>query len=243
MRIVVVDDEALARERLISLLKDEEGAEVIGEASDGDEALLICRRQLPDLVLLDIRMPGTDGMAVARALAEMESPPAVIFTTAFSEHAVDAFDTAATDYLLKPIRRQRLQEALSRVAAQQPAPVTVGDNETTMRRSYIVVQRQGNVQRVPIEEVCFFLADSKYVSARLKRGEALLEEPLKKLEDDFSYAFIRVHRNALVARALIYSMDRSPTGGYRVWLEGINDPLDVSRRHVSEVRNLIKARG
>jgi two-component system response regulator AlgR len=243
MKILIADDEALARSRLIDLI-GELGApfEVIGEAKNGREALLGAERLLPDVVLLDIRMPVMDGIEAARELAKLDSPPALIFTTAFEEHAVEAFEVSALDYLLKPIRKKRLEVSLRKAEVfnrarweklQEQLP------EAQKRRSKICVKIRNDLQLVAVDEICFFRAGEKYVTIFDAHHEWLIEESLKSLENEFCGEFIRVHRNALVARLKVIGLEKSSEGHYFIRLSGCNEKVEVSRRHLPEVRALI----
>ena len=239
MRCLIVDDEALARERLRSLVGELEGLEVCGEAANGREALLQCEALRPELVFLDIRMPVMDGLEAARHLATAEVAPAVIFTTAFEEHALEAYETHALDYLLKPVRRERLAMAVERVrrlthgqapaALREPAP-----------RSHICARVRGTLQVMPIEEIRFFQADNKYVTARDAEQALLIEDALKALEEEFADRFVRIHRNALVARAYVKALQKDAEGRCLVVLEGVEEKLEVSRRHAPELRRWLR---
>ena len=239
MRCLVVDDEALARERLRSLL-EEEGLEVCGEAANGRDALLQCEVSHPDLVLLDIRMPVMDGLEVARHLAALERPPAVIFTTAYGEHALEAFETHALDYLLKPVRRERLTQALERVRRLRDQAVPAPGLPDTGTRTHICARVRGTLQVMPVSGIRFFQADSKYVIARDAQQSLLIEDPLKSLEEEFADRFLRIHRNALVARVYVKALEKDAEGRCLVVLEGVEERLEVSRRHAPEVRRWLR---
>lgn len=242
MRIVIVDDEPLARERLRRLLAEFPGYEVIGEAGEGAQALALIRQTQPDLVLLDIRMPGMDGLQVARHLAEEKLPPAVVFTTAFSEHALSAFDASATAYLLKPIKKEKLREVLQR--ARRPsraAQLELERSETAKpRREFVLATTREGLVRVPAEDIVYFLADQKYTTVHHLHGEVLIEESLKTLEDDFAPWFLRIHRKALVATRFILSLERGKGEEHHlVRLRHASEPLPVSRRRLAEVRRYL----
>lgn len=241
MRVVVVDDEPLARERLRRLLSELPGYEVVGEASDGERALDLIDEEEPDLVLLDIRMGGMDGLQVGRQLGEMELPPAVIFTTAYSEHALSAHDANASGYLLKPIRVEKLKEALLRVRKPTRAQraVTAAPTDKPQREFITATSREG-LTRIPVEDIVFFLADQKYTTVCHLHGEILIEESLKTLEDDLAPWFLRVHRKALVATRYIAALDRE-TQDEQHWLRMKHSPrpIPVSRRRLSDVRRFL----
>jgi two-component system, LytTR family, response regulator AlgR len=244
MRVVIVDDEPLARERLRRLLQEFPGYEVVGEAGDGETALDVIDDEEPDLVLLDIRMGGIDGLQVGRQLAEMDVPPAVIFTTAYSEHALSAFDASAQGYLLKPIRLEKLRDALQRVRkptrAQKPQVAAAADGGKPKREFVLATTRDGLV-RVPVDDILYFLADQKYTTVYHLHGEVLIEESLKTLEVDFEPLFLRVHRKALVNTRYIAGLERDRQGDPHHWLKlkHVNDPLPVSRRRLAEVRRFL----
>jgi two-component system response regulator AlgR len=238
MRIVIVDDEPLARERLRRLLAEFPGYEVAGEAGDGEQALALIREQQPDLVLLDIRMPGMDGLQVARQLAEEKTPPAVIFTTAFQEHALSAFDASATAYLLKPIKKEKLREALQRARRPSRAMLRVETADRARpKREFVLATTRDGLVRVPAEDIVYFLADQKYTTVHHLHGEVLIEESLKTLEQDFAPWFLRIHRKALVATRFIVSLERGKGEEHHfVRLRHATEPLPVSRRRLAEVR-------
>ena len=244
MRVVIVDDEPLARERLRRLLQDFPGYEVVGEAGDGESALDVIDDEEPDLVLLDIRMGGMDGLQVARQLQELELPPAVIFTTAYSEHALSAFDANAQAYLLKPIRLEKLKEALMRVRKPNRAlkpSVSAPDVAARPKREHVLATTRDGLIRVPVDDIVYFLADQKYTTVCHLHGEVLIEESLKTLEDDFSPWFLRIHRKALVATRFIAGLERDREGEQHHWLKmkHAKEPLPVSRRRLAEVRRYL----
>ena len=245
MRVVIVDDEPLARERLRRLLAEFPGYEVVGEAGDGESALDVIDDEEPDLVLLDIRMGGMDGLQVARQLSELDVPPAVIFTTAYSEHALSAFDAAAQAYLLKPIRLDKLKEALMRVRkptrAQKPKAAATPTDGDKPKREFVLATTRDGLVRVPVEDIVYFLADQKYTTVCHLHGEVLIEESLKTLEQDFQPWFLRIHRKALVATRFIAGLERDRQGDQHHWLKmkHASKPLPVSRRRLAEVRRYL----
>ncbi|MDH5633438.1 MAG: LytTR family DNA-binding domain-containing protein [Gammaproteobacteria bacterium] len=239
MRILIVDDEKLARDRLRELVNDIGGHTVIGEGTNGNEAVEKASELNPDILLMDIRMPGMDGLEAAMHLMGMENPPSVIFTTAYDQHALDAFEVNAVDYLLKPIRKDRLANALvkARKLTQKQIQEINDAREEPAARTHISVHMRGNIRLVPIADICFFLADSKYVVVRTEKEEHLIEDSLVNLEKEFGERFLRIHRNALVAREFIKGIEKSPSGTWQVSIKGIEDrKLDVSRRHAASVR-------
>jgi len=242
MKILIVDDETPARQRLQSLIADLGAAyEVVGEAGNGLDALELCRRTTVDLLLVDIRMPGMDGLELASRLARLQPAPAVIFTTAYEEHALEAFEKQAVDYLLKPIRRHRLEQSLQRATALTRAQLQAIDALREPGGQFLTVSLGWSLQRIPIGEVLFFRAEQKYVTVSYKGGEGLLEDSLKSLEERFGDRFIRIHRNALVARKFLRGLKKNLDGHVFACLEGSDQTLEISRRHLPEVRKLLKS--
>ncbi len=242
MKILIVDDEALARERLRQLLGESAGAHECIEAANGLEALAVSVTARPDVVLLDIRMPGMDGLETAAHLARLPEPPAVIFTTAYDEHALAAFDASAVDYLLKPVRAERLFQALSRAGMLHSAQVASlrRSPPASGRRSHVSIRSRDGLQLVPVDEIACLRADQKYVVVHWRGRELLLDEALKELEEEFGDVFLRVHRNALVARDHVLALERQPDGSTSVRLRDVPEGLPVSRRHLPGVRAALK---
>jgi two-component system response regulator AlgR len=242
IKVLIADDEIPARSRLRHMVSEIADSEVVGEAANGREVLQLCTELSPDIVLLDIRMPDMDGIEAARHLDVMEKRPAVIFTTAFDHYAIDAFDAHAIGYLLKPVRQERLERAIDH--AKQFGKLQIDalahglDQRST--RSNICVRRASGLQLIPVDEILYFQADQKYVTVRHLHGEDLIDEPLKDLLEEFSDAFIRIHRNALIARAYLDHMDKDSDGQYNIWLKHGDAPLAVSRRHVTTVKDCLK---
>jgi len=233
LRVLIVDDEPLARERLRRLIDEFADCEVAGEAGSGDEALRMVEEMAIDVVLLDIQMPGMGGLEAARHLDRMTAPPVVIFTTAYEGHALEAFDRGATDYLLKPVRRERLTAALARCRRRTP---NAGDDTA---RSHISATHLGTLTRIPVDEVLYFQADQKYVTVRHRQGELLIEASLSSLEEEFGDRFVRLHRNALARRDALRSLVREE-GRVLIQLNGCDESLEVSRRHLPEVRAILR---
>jgi two-component system response regulator AlgR len=243
MKVLIVDDEPLARRRLATLLAGVDGVEVVGEAADGAQALAAVDRHDPDLVLLDIRMPGIDGLEVARRLALRDDPPMVVFCTAYDQHALAAFDAEAVDYLLKPVRRERLLAALERVRrfnGELAPEVPVATGGKSRQRSHICARVRGEMKLVPISAIIYFLADAKYVEVHFDDGEVLIEDSLVSLEEEFGDRFVRVHRNCLVARERIDGLARTTDGETIVRLRGCPVTLEVSRRNLPQLRRLLR---
>jgi two-component system, LytTR family, response regulator AlgR len=235
LRILIVDDEAPARERLRSLLSELDGADVIGEATTGEQAIQRTIELAPDVVLLDVRMPGIDGIETARHMNVLEQPPAVIFTTAYDEYAMKAFDTQAVGYLLKPIRKEKLAASLAH-ASRLTRPQLQTLPTKPQGRTHIAVKHRDGLRLIPIDEVQYFLADQKYTTVRHLKGEDLIEESLRALEEELGTTFVRIHRNALVSVRHLERIERNPDGQYFVKLTGCESPLQVSRRMASELR-------
>lgn len=239
LKVLIVDDETPARERLRSLLVEIPEAEVVGEAVNGQQSLMRAHELVPDVVLLDVRMPGMDGIEVARHLNALAEPPAVIFTTAFDEYAVNAFDAHAVGYLLKPIRKEKLAAALERAGRltrpQLQKLAATANNDK--RRSHIAARRREGLRLIPIEEVQYFFAEQKYTTVRHLHGEDLIEDSLRALEEEFDADFVRVHRNALVGVRHLERIERNAEGQYFVKLRGCEAPLQVSRRMAGELRD------
>lgn len=236
MKILIADDERPARTRLQQLLQHTDlDVEIIGEAENGDQVLEQCTAFNPDVVLLDIRMPGKSGLQICNQLSELHIPPAVIIVTAFDEHALQAFDAHAVDYVLKPVHQQRLDSALRKAIIFQTAR-----NLDVDKRTHITVKDRGTVYRVPVPDIFYFKAEQKYVLIRTDELELLSTESLRTLEIEFKEVLMRVHRNALVASQHIASLEKHPDGKYYIHFTGINDVVEVSRRHRSDVRNWLR---
>lgn len=233
LRVVIVDDEAPAVRRLARLLENSAWARCIGTAANADGALDVCRREHPDLVLLDVEMPGMDGVDAARRLARLDPAPLVIFVTAFERYAVDAFDVQALDYLVKPVRAERLEQALQRAArARDPGP----------RRAATLAARLGEkLIAIPLDDIRVLVSEDKYTCVHYMGGEALIEDSLLSLEDRFPDRFIRVHRAALVSRAHLRACYTDPAGHERVEVEQCKVRPEVSRRNLPAVRRLLKS--
>ena len=240
MRVVIADDERLARERLRALLAEAGGVEVVAEAADGDAALHACAEHHPDLVLLDISMPGIDGLEAARHLAGFEPRPAVVFCTAYDAHALSAFEAQAIDYLVKPVRAERLAAALARVRTFSAGRAQQGDAAPGHKRTHLCARLRGSLRLVPVDDVRYLQAEEKYVVVHHARGEDLIEESLKSLEAEFADRFVRIHRNCLVARSEIVELRRAPDGHTQAVLRHADHPLEVSRRCVAQLRDTLR---
>jgi two-component system response regulator AlgR len=247
MKVLVVDDEALARSRLVAMLGElGGGVSVVGEADNGRVAVERAAASGADAVLLDIAMPVMDGLEAARHIARLEPRPAVIFCTAYDEHALAAFEAAAVDYLVKPVRLERLREALERArrarAADAPGPAQAVPElaDTPRQRSHLAARMRGNLRLIPIEDVHYLQAEEKYVLVHHARGEDLIEESLKSLEQEFGERFQRIHRNCLVANDEFLELRRQPDGQVQAVLRHGKVPLEVSRRCVPLLRERLK---
>jgi len=239
LRVLIVDDEPPARDRLRSLLAEAGEFEVAGEAGHGEQAIDLVDKLTPDIVLLDVRMPGIDGLEVARHLAALPEPPAVIFTTAFDEYALQAFESEAVAYLLKPIRAEKLRAALAkaaRLSRPQLRQVAAAAREPA-HRSHIGVRGRDGLKLIPVEEVFCFHADQKYTTVKHQNGEDLIEDSLKTLEEEFAANFVRIHRNALVNTKYLERIARDASGQHFVHLRGLPDALEVSRRMAGDLKD------
>ncbi len=242
LKVLVVDDEALARSRLRTLLADctAPAAVATAEAADAVQAMHALQHEVFDAVLLDIRMPGADGIALAQNIAALPRPPAIVFVTAHSEHAVQAFELEALDYLTKPVRLARLQQALQKVERlAHPVPGLPAADALDI----LLIQDQGRTERVPLAEVLYLKAELKYITVRTTRRSYVLDGSLSELEDRHSAYFIRIHRNALIARRAVRALEKhfdpEEGEGWAVRLNGVDEMLAVSRRQLGTVREAI----
>ncbi len=246
LRILIVDDEAPARTRLKDLLDDIAAAcptEVIGFAANGVEALRLQEQVKGDVVLADINMPVMDGIELARHLNRLPQPPVVIFTTAYDEYAIQAFELAAVDYLLKPVRSERLAAALERARQRLPATDAALAGLPSHGRQHFSISERGRILLIPLQDVLYLRAELKYVTARTAAREFLLDESLVHLEQEFPERFLRIHRNCLVARAAVAGVEYVGEGGEGHWemqLNGVEERLPISRRQWPTVKLLLK---
>jgi two-component system response regulator AlgR len=246
LKILVVDDEQPARERLRRLIDDGGQHTVVAEAANGEEALAMAALHSPDVVLLDIRMPGIDGIETARHLNAMQTPPAVVFTTAYDQYAIDAFDARAIGYVLKPVRRGRLERALEHAAriTGQMLKQLADETKLKSRRQHVCTREHGELRLIPISDIRYFNADQKYVTVHHGGGQSLIDDSLKILEEEFADKFVRIHRSALVALAQIDRLEKTPDGKTQIVLRGepVNgdDELTFSRRHLADFRRRLK---
>jgi two-component system response regulator AlgR len=246
MKVLIVDDEKPARDRLAQILDDEADYDVIGETGNGHEALELAAKLRPDVVLLDIRMPGMEGIETAHHLNAMDPPPAVVFTTAYDEYAIDAFDARAIGYVLKPVRRSRLVRALEQASRLAPASLSEAAAAARLdtRRKHVFAHAHGELKLIPVVDIAAFHADQKYVSVDHDNGCDLIDDSLKSLEIEFGDRFVRIHRSALIAVDRIDRIEKNAVGKSRVVLRGdsqVDDKeLIISRRHVAEVKRRLK---
>jgi len=247
LAVYIVDDESPARHRIKELLSDcqlQLPLELIGEASNGIDALEQLSTLNADVVLVDIRMPQMDGIELAQHLNKLEKPPVIIFTTAFDNYAIQAFEQHAVDYLLKPIRLGRLFEALTRARAAVPIRSEILQELTPEARKNLSIQERGKIILIPIEKILYLRAELKYITVRTEEREYLAEEPLGSLEKEFAARFIRIHRNCLVAKDEIESFEKTGDDGaethWTVKLKGLDEKLPISRRQQYIVKEFKK---
>lgn len=240
LRVLIVDDEPLARSRLRTLLAScaSPSVHVAGEAASAAEAAGMVAHGGFDAVFLDVQMPGADGVTLARSLRASGEPPALVFVTAHAQHAVAAFEVEAVDYLTKPVRLERLQAALEKIERRLAA-------DSDAQPDILLIQDRGRTERVPIPEVLYFKAELKYVTVRTAARSYILDASLSELEEKHHARFLRIHRNALVARRAVRALEKhydpEEGEGWAVRLNGIDELLAVSRRQLSAVRDAISA--
>jgi len=250
MDIIIVDDEPLARRRL-SKMVGELGHDVIAEASNSQEAFAMVDQYDPTLILLDIEMPGENGLVLAKKISLLDTPPAIIFTTAYDQYALDAFDTIAAGYLLKPVEKSKLAKALETAKTQtklqlasvaQVSPEDSLNDSTPTKKSRDNIASKGHrgIELIAIENIRYFMADQKYVMVSSTQGQVLIDETLKDLEEEFEGAFVRIHRNSLVSVNHILGLDRDGQGHYHVRLQDVEEKPMVSRRYTSKIKSLLK---
>ena len=232
MRVLIVDDEPLARARMASLLGDCADIEIVGSVGDGESALTAIGEQQPDVLLLDINMPGLNGTALAQRLAG-RARPQVIFCTAYEAHALQAFELGAVDYLLKPVRFERLRDALQRAERRLA-------DQTREPPKYLRGRLRGEEVRIALDEVIYLLADEKYVVVQHRRGELLIEESLRQLEETYPSQLIRLHRNCLVPPARLLGLKTLSDGRVLARLDGSEISPEISRRNLPAVRKLLR---
>jgi two-component system, LytTR family, response regulator AlgR len=241
MKILIADDEALARERTAELLRDIPDCHLLGYAVHGRDAVEKAIALQADVVLMDIAMPIMDGLEAARHLHDCANPPCIIFCTAFDEHALAAFDAAAIDYLVKPVRKERLQQALERARAQLAGVASnIRKLAPTKRRTHLSASLRGSLRLIAIDDIYYLQADEKYVVVHHARGEDLIEESLKSIEQEFADIFLRIHRNCLVSQSEFLELRRDNDGSVHAILRNGKQALEVSRRCVPGLREQLK---
>jgi len=243
MDVLIADDEPLARERLSVLLAELGGHRVVAQVGDGRSVVETCMSQPIDVVLLDIEMPEMDGLEAARHLAALDAPPAVVFCTAFDEHALAAFDASAVDYVLKPVRAERLAAALQRAAERRAGQKNIAPPPPPFPgrvRTHLAARLRGSLRLIPVSEVRYLQAEEKYVVVHHARGEDLVEDSLKGLEAEFAGRFLRIHRNCLVAHEQFSELRRLPDGAVHAVLRDGGTLLEVSRRCLPGLRDQLK---
>jgi len=238
MKLLIVDDEPLAQQRMKQLLAGIEQVESIRTANNGMKAIEACQVEKPDVILMDIRMPGMDGLEAAQHISKIEEPPAIIFTTAYDEYALDAFNVSAIDYLLKPVRGQDLQAAIEKACSLNSAQLNTVKSQHEGRAN-ITAKISGNIRLIPVKNIVYFQAELKYVTVKYLDGETIIEDTLKELQHEFSKSFVRIHRNAIVAKKFIKGIYRNPQGHSFVILGDEEKKLEISRRHLSEIKKLV----
>jgi two-component system response regulator AlgR len=240
LHLLIVDDEPLARSRLSDQLQ-EIGLQHTWQAASARQALDLLQAQEFDVVLLDIHLPGTSGLTLARQLKNLPQPPAVVFVTAHDQHALEAFELAAFDYLTKPVRRDRLHEALQRVVLRSQIPSTGQEAQGALGpEATLLIQERGISLRLPLLEVLYFKADQKYVNVRTEKAHYLIEDSLNQLQDRWGAHFVRIHRNALVPKRLISGVHRSAQDTWELSLLKVPERLEISRRNLAEIRQLLR---
>ncbi len=241
LKVLIADDEAPARNRLNDLLSDIGEIEICAHAKNGREVVQLSEQLNPDVVLLDIRMPQMDGIEAARHLQSLAQPPAVIFTTAYDTHAIAAFEMNAVDYLLKPIRLERLQAALQKASKLLPRQLSEID-KLSPRRTHLSISERGRILLIPVSDIVYLRAELKYITVRTVEREYLMEASLTQLEQEFSTLFIRLHRNCLVAIAYISGYEKRSIEGHqeKQWvalLKDVPETITISRRQQHLVRH------
>jgi len=246
VKVLVVDDEQPARDRLRQMFVDTGEHDVVGEAANGEQAIELAAKLEPEVVLLDIRMPGIDGIETAHHLNALDKPPAIVFTTAYDEYAIDAFEARAIGYILKPVRQERLFRALEQAArfSSRTLNEIAAESRIESRRKHVCTNSHGELLLIPVDNISYFNADQKYVCVYHSGGKHLINDSLKSLELEFADDFVRIHRSILVAVGRIERLDRAADGKTRIVLRNASQDDDndliISRRHVGDVRRRLK---
>ncbi|MCK7544518.1 LytTR family DNA-binding domain-containing protein [Marinobacter bryozoorum] len=239
-RVIIADDEPLARERLGRMVDELDGYQVVAEAATGMQVLEAVASHAPDILLLDIRMPGGDGLEIAEQLGTQTAPPAIIFCTAYDEYAIRAFDVQAAAYLLKPVRRQALADALRRAERLNRAQLQALRTRQADNPQHLSVTSTRGTELVDMTRVRYCEADQKYVTLHHDKGETLTDLSLKALEQRFPDHLLRIHRNTLVGTRYVQALERQDDGACQLRLSDVPDALPVSRRHVARVRQRLR---
>ena len=245
MHVLVVDDEPLARKRLIKMIEAEENYVVVGEAGSGKEGIERVNALDPELVFMDVRMPGMDGLEAAKQIITLPDPPAIIFCTAYDEYALQAFEAFAAGYLVKPVDQEKLHQVLEKLhqlnKAQRLALEESRQPErgVAQKRSHISAKTRNGIELIAIDSITCLVADQKYVSVVHQGGEVLIDDTLKELETEFAEDFIRVHRNALVSIKEIAGIEKTDANHYEVKFKSTQIRVTISRRHLAHVREMI----
>lgn len=234
LRALIVDDEQPARERLAALLRELGQVEIVGDARNATEALQRIAELDPDVLYLDVHMPGMSGLELARHLGSLDVPPAIIFTTAHDEHAMEAFEAEAVGYLLKPVRKEKLAAATER--AQRLTPRQLGAVSAQSARTQLAVRLRDGIKLLRLEDIISLVAEQKYTTVRHISGEDLIDDSLRTLETEFGDRFLRIHRSALVNRDFVEAIERTDDGHHLVRLRGVDEPMQVSRRLVADLK-------
>lgn len=238
--IILVDDEPLARDRLQRMLADQPEYEVVAEANSGDQAIGLVQQYQPDILLMDIRMPGMDGLEAAQHLRQLSRPPAIVFCTAYDEYAINAFDVEAVGYVLKPVRKAQLLKALARAQGISNLQLKAL-RPTSSARTHLSAKTHTGVELMPIEDISHFIAEQKYVTAHYEGREILLDEPLKQLEQEFGNRLLRIHRNCLISLSHVERLIHPKHGQSQIQLKQVGQPLTISRRHLAQVKKVLKS--
>ena len=245
MKVLVCDDEPLARARLERMVESVDGMNLVGSASNGAELFEGVESLNPDIVLLDIHLPGENGLDLAAQLGERENPPAIIFCSAYDHYALKAFEVNAVDYLLKPVTAEALEKALLKSTQLSRTQIEAfkeysNEHDEGDNLSHLTVKVHNGIRVIPLHEVVYLMADRKYVRVVSVNGEALMEISLKALEEQLGDRFRRVHRNALVNFDRVLSLKKQDNQMV-VELRGCEECIPVSRRHLQSVRTAVKS--
>ncbi len=247
MKVLICDDEPLARERLKRFIERIEGYEVVGEAENGIEAPVLTEKLEPDILIIDIQMPSINGLEAAKHISQFKQPPAIIFCTAYENYAVEAFQVNAIAYLLKPVKQEQLIKALQNTKRVNKAQLSLLTQDIAQHeglecsRTHVCAKTYKGIELIPVKDIRYFKADQKYVVVKHSKGQVLVDNSLKEFEQELGQSFVRIHRNALVSINFIEGLEMVAAGHYQVRIKGIEERLQVSRRHVSGLRKLLQS--